>query len=82
MLGFGGSSRTAPELGMPAQAEALKALLDREGVERVDLVGNSVGGWVTATPDRSTTDPRNGTPNTKIPTSTIPRGRAAPADAA
>jgi triacylglycerol lipase len=57
MLGFGGSSRNAPELGMAAQADALKGLLDQEGITTADLIGNSVGGWVTATfaatdPDR------------------------------
>ena len=44
LLGFGGSSRTAPGLGMAAQAHAVKTLLDRAGVERADLIGNSVGG--------------------------------------
>lgn len=49
MLGFGGSSRDAPDLTMAAQAGAIKALLDAEGVTSADLIGNSVGGWVTAT---------------------------------
>jgi triacylglycerol lipase len=58
MLGFGGSSRDAKELGMAAQARAVAALLDVEKIERADLVGNSVGGWVAATfaaqyPDRT-----------------------------
>ncbi len=49
MLGFGGSSRNAADLGMNAQANAVLTLLDREGVARADLIGNSVGGWATAT---------------------------------
>jgi len=48
MLGFGGSSRDA-ELTIPAQAAAIDALLTAEGVTSADLIGNSVGGWVTAT---------------------------------
>ena len=58
MLGFGGSSRDAKELGMAAQARAIAALLDAEKIERADIVGNSVGGWAAATfaaryPDRT-----------------------------
>jgi abhydrolase domain-containing protein 6 len=49
MLGFGKSSRDAPDLTIPAQAAAIKALLDDEKIASTDLVGNSVGGWVTAT---------------------------------
>ena len=57
MLGFGGSSREAPDLSMAAQAGALMALMDAEGIGKADLLGNSVGGWVTASfaadhPDR------------------------------
>jgi triacylglycerol lipase len=57
MLGFGQSSRTGDDLSMPVQAEAVKALLDQNGIDRADLVGNSVGGWVATTfastyPDR------------------------------
>lgn len=57
MLGFGGSSRDATDLGMATQAKAIKALLDQEGIAVADLIGNSVGGWVAATfaasyPDR------------------------------
>ena len=42
---------------MPIQAAALAALLDHHNIEKADLVGNSVGSWVTATfastyPDR------------------------------
>jgi triacylglycerol lipase len=49
MLGFGASSKNGDDLSMPVQASAIKALLDHEHVKRADLVGNSVGGWVTAT---------------------------------
>lgn len=49
MLGFGGSSKTGDDLSMPVQAEAVKALLDANGIDRADLVGNSVGGWVATT---------------------------------
>ncbi|MGL4238612.1 alpha/beta fold hydrolase [Tabrizicola sp.] len=57
MLGFGGSSKTGDDLSMPVQADAVKALLDEKGIDRADLVGNSVGGWVATTfaatyPDR------------------------------
>jgi triacylglycerol lipase len=57
MLGFGGSSKTGDDFSMPVQAAALAALLDSHNIEKADLVGNSVGGWVTATfaatyPDR------------------------------
>jgi triacylglycerol lipase len=57
MLGFGGSTRDAPDLTMAAQSAALLALMDAEGIAKADLLGNSVGGWVTATlaadhPDR------------------------------
>lgn len=48
MLGFGGSSRDAPDLTMAAQAAAIDALLTAEDVPSADLIGNSVGGWVTA----------------------------------
>lgn len=49
MLGFGGSSKNGDDLSMPVQADAIKALLDHRHIKRADLVGNSVGGWVTAT---------------------------------
>lgn len=57
MLGFGESSKNGDDLGMPVQAEAIAALLDGHGLTDAVLVGNSVGGWVTATfaahfPDR------------------------------
>jgi pimeloyl-ACP methyl ester carboxylesterase len=57
MLGFGQSSKTGDDLSMPVQAEAVKALLDDQGLDTADLVGNSVGGWVATTfaatyPDR------------------------------
>jgi triacylglycerol lipase len=49
MLGFGESSKTGDDLSMPAQAAAIKALLDAHGIAKADLVGNSVGGWVATT---------------------------------
>jgi triacylglycerol lipase len=49
MLGFGESSKTGDDLGMAVQAAAILALLDAERVDQAVLVGNSVGGWVTAT---------------------------------
>ncbi|MCU0625933.1 MAG: alpha/beta fold hydrolase [Gemmatimonadaceae bacterium] len=49
MLGFGESSRDAADMGMAAQAAAVIALLDHEGIATADLLGNSVGGWVAAT---------------------------------
>ncbi len=57
MLGFGASSKVGDDLSMPVQAAAIEALLDRHRVAKASLVGNSVGGWVTATfaatyPDR------------------------------
>jgi triacylglycerol lipase len=57
MLGFGESSKNGDDLSMPVQAAAIRALLEHHNVERADLVGNSVGGWVAATfaaqyPDR------------------------------
>lgn len=57
MPGFGGSSKNGDDLSMPVQAAALLALLDAHKIDKASLVGNSVGGWVTATfaaahPDR------------------------------
>lgn len=57
MLGFGESSKEGETITIVQQAEAVAALLDAEGIEQADLVGNSVGGWVAATfaadnPDR------------------------------
>jgi pimeloyl-ACP methyl ester carboxylesterase len=49
MLGFGGSTRAAKDLSMKAQSDAVLALLKSEGVEKADILGNSVGGWVAAT---------------------------------
>ncbi len=49
MLGFGGSSKNGDDLSMAVQAGAIKVLLDHHHINRADLVGNSVGGWVTAT---------------------------------
>lgn len=49
MLGFGESSKNGDDLGMAVQAAAIAALLDAHEIARATLVGNSVGGWVTAT---------------------------------
>lgn len=49
MLGFGTSSKNGDDLSMPVQAAAIKQLLDHNKIAQADLVGNSVGGWVTAT---------------------------------
>ncbi len=49
MLGYGKSSRGGPELTLRTQADAVRALLDAERIDRASLVGNSVGGWVAAT---------------------------------
>ena len=49
MLGFGESSKNGDDLGMAVQAQAIAALLDAHDIAKVMLVGNSVGGWVTAT---------------------------------
>jgi pimeloyl-ACP methyl ester carboxylesterase len=49
MLGFGESSKTGDDLSMPIQAAALAALFDAKGFEKASLIGNSIGGWVTAT---------------------------------
>ncbi len=48
MLGFGGSSRTAPSVGPTAQAISVKALLDHEGLSSAYIAGNSAGGWAAA----------------------------------
>lgn len=48
MLGFGGSSKTGPQITIADQVTAVVALLDAEKVVKADLVGNSVGGWVAA----------------------------------
>jgi abhydrolase domain-containing protein 6 len=58
MIGFGGSSKTAPTITIADQADAVVALLDAEMIAKADLIGNSVGGWVAATvaanhPDRT-----------------------------
>jgi 2-hydroxy-6-oxonona-2,4-dienedioate hydrolase len=49
MIGFGASSKSAADITIRTQVEAARALLDAEGVSRVSLIGNSVGGWVAAT---------------------------------
>ena len=49
MLGFGGSSKAGAQITIADQVAALTSLLDAERVDVVDVVGNSVGGWVAAT---------------------------------
>lgn len=49
MLGFGQSSKEGEAFTINDQAAAVAALLQAEKVDRADLVGNSVGGWVAAT---------------------------------
>lgn len=49
MVGFGGSSRTAPKITIGLQADSVRALLASQGLGRAHLVGNSLGGWVAAT---------------------------------
>ncbi|MBV9573057.1 MAG: hypothetical protein JOY93_03310 [Acidobacteriales bacterium] len=49
MLGFSRFSKNGDDLSMPVQAAAIAALLDAGRVQKADLVGNSVGGWVAAT---------------------------------
>ncbi|MBC7927138.1 MAG: alpha/beta fold hydrolase [Bryobacteraceae bacterium] len=49
MIGFGGSSKDAPEIPIARQADAVEALLDSEHIDKASLIGNSVGGWVAAT---------------------------------
>lgn len=48
MIGFGESAKTPPEITIAIQAESVLALLDAEHIEKADIVGNSVGGWVAA----------------------------------
>jgi pimeloyl-ACP methyl ester carboxylesterase len=43
--GFGGSSRRTGTIGPVVAIEDLRALLDHVGLERVHLVGQSMGGW-------------------------------------
>jgi 2-hydroxy-6-oxonona-2,4-dienedioate hydrolase len=49
MIGFGSSDKTPPQITIKTQVEAVRALLLSEGIERADVLGNSVGGWVAAT---------------------------------
>ncbi|MBC7941506.1 MAG: alpha/beta fold hydrolase [Chitinophagaceae bacterium] len=49
MIGFGGSGKSSQDITIRTQVEAVRALLDAEGVARASLLGNSVGGWVAAT---------------------------------
>jgi pimeloyl-ACP methyl ester carboxylesterase len=49
MIGFGTSGKTAPAINITLQADALKALMDKEGIRKASLVGNSLGAWVVVT---------------------------------
>jgi pimeloyl-ACP methyl ester carboxylesterase len=49
MIGFGASGKTVPAITITLQAEALKALMDKEGIQKASLVGNSLGAWVVVT---------------------------------
>ncbi|MCL4466964.1 MAG: alpha/beta hydrolase [Chloroflexi bacterium] len=46
LKGFGGSSKPAGTYGVPVAADELRAVLDSLGLERVALVGGSMGGAV------------------------------------
>lgn len=48
MIGFGASDRGGPTNTIAMQVEAIRSLLDSEGIGPVDLVGNSLGGWICA----------------------------------
>jgi len=48
MIGFGASSKTSVDITIESQVGAIKALMTAEKLDRVDLIGNSVGGWVAA----------------------------------
>jgi pimeloyl-ACP methyl ester carboxylesterase len=49
MIGFGASGKTSQDITIRTQVEAVRALLDAEGISKASVVGNSVGGWVAAT---------------------------------
>ncbi len=49
MIGFGGSIAASEDITVRTQVEALRNLIDAQGLDRASLIGNSVGGWVTAT---------------------------------
>jgi len=48
MIGFGASSKTSAEITIATQVDALEALRTAEKLEKFDLIGNSIGGWVAA----------------------------------
>jgi triacylglycerol lipase len=48
MMGFGASSKTSAEITIATQVGAISALMTAEKLEKTDLIGNSVGGWVAA----------------------------------
>jgi 2-hydroxy-6-oxonona-2,4-dienedioate hydrolase len=49
LVGFGGSSRSAPKITIGQQADSIRALLANQSLSKAHLVGNSLGGWVAAT---------------------------------
>jgi pimeloyl-ACP methyl ester carboxylesterase len=49
MIGFGASGKTSKDITIRTQVEAVRALLDAEGINKASVIGNSVGGWVAAT---------------------------------
>jgi pimeloyl-ACP methyl ester carboxylesterase len=48
MMGFGASSKACAEITIATQVGAISALMTAEKLEKVDLLGSSVGGWVAA----------------------------------
>jgi pimeloyl-ACP methyl ester carboxylesterase len=49
MLGFGDSAKDDSDFSMSVQSLAVLSLLEKYGIEKTSLLGNSVGGWVAAT---------------------------------
>jgi pimeloyl-ACP methyl ester carboxylesterase len=46
--GFGGTARSGALTGIPGLAALYVALIDQLGAGRVTVIGNSIGGWITA----------------------------------
>jgi pimeloyl-ACP methyl ester carboxylesterase len=46
--GFGGTARPGALTGIPGLAALYVALIDQLGAGRVTVIGNSIGGWITA----------------------------------
>ena len=49
MIGFGASDKTQAQINITLQAEAVRSLMQREGINKAAIIGNSLGGWVAAT---------------------------------